>query len=120
MPVQRVNNNDKTSFSALYKIQTNSISKKVEDLIIKRKYISIPSSNCNPQYYYVLTPNNKKSEKTFEDMVMETGGKFWKSLPIKNVLNKDIAGKIFDITRLIEKKENWLEKNIAKDAEIMF
>jgi len=51
----------------LYKIQTNSISKKVEDLITKRKYVSIP---------------------------------------IKNFLNKDIAGKIFDITRPIEKK-NW-------------
>ena len=61
-----------------------------------------------------MTPNNKRSEKTFEDVVLETGGKFWKSLPIKNVLNKDIAGKIFDITRPIEKK--FGKKNVAKDG----
>lgn len=120
MQVQSVNNQNKNiNFSGLYKIPAKGIGETVSNLVEKHNCLKVPSSYLAPKYWYILTPESKEVEEEFEKTFLEHLGKYWKA-HFRLGFNRQVCEKIFETTKLVDNKENWVEAEVKHGLDVQF
>lgn len=98
------------NFNGIYKLKVNGINK-VPKFIKEHKYIYRCSDifeENNNRYMYAISSESKIAEHMFERDLTANKIPFWKSLPVNQILNKKIIEELFNITKTVEYKENWI------------
>jgi|GEM_PF-5781281 len=102
--------NSNMSFKGIYKVPAKSITDDLEQDVYRYKMGLVPSSQIAPEYFYIIAPNNKKIEQELEQEILYTGGKYWKSKPIKEIANRKLCEQIFNLNKSMDdNKENWIQ-----------
>ena len=107
-------NSIKPQFNGIYKIKgshLDNINKNIENFLSRNEYIvrfSSPFRENENTYFYAITSDDFLQEKFFEKSLIDKGIKFWKSLPVYKILNKNILDSIFNENKKIQNQENWI------------
>ena len=120
MKVQSIGNQRKSiNFSGLYKIPAENIGESIANLVDKHNCLIVPSAQFAPKYWYVLTPEAKETEEDFEKAFLEHLGTYWKA-HFRTGFNRQVCERIFETTKLIDNKENWVTAEVNHDLDIQF
>lgn len=120
MQVQSINNQNKSiNFSGLYKIPAKGIGETVSNLVEKHNCLKVPSSHLANAYWYILTPEVEEVEEEFEKTFLEHLGTYWKA-HFRIGFNSQVCEMIFNTTKLIDGKEDWVVAKDKQESDIQF
>ena len=105
-----INSVDTTTFTGIYKLNVKD-AQKVQKIVDNHEYLYRKSDifeENNKKYMYAITSESQIAEHMFERDLRENKIPFWKSLPVNQIINKNIIESLFKITKNTSGKENWI------------